>query len=164
MIHEAWGKGNIFLGDLNAQSAAYISGYVVKKMTAKDDLRLQGRYPEFARMSLKPGIGAGAMDDVASALLQYTDEELEDVPGALRHGGKLMPLGRYLRARLRARIGREVKTPEAVQKAVEEAMQPLRDFAFENSRSLRSVVTEFYAPETERLERAFQFFQRSKTL
>lgn len=164
VVAETWGLGNVYVGELNEKSAQYISGYVVKKMTAKDDLRLDGRYPEFARMSLKPGIGAGVMDDVASVLLQYDAEDLEDVPGVLRHGKKMMPLGRYLRKRLRARMGREVSTPAAVSKKMEAALQPLREYAFNNSKSLKSVVAEFYRPETERLERVFELFKGRKVL
>lgn len=164
LVVGTWKFGNIFIGDLNAKSAQYIAGYTVKKMTAKDDLRLDGRYPEFARMSLRPGIGANFMDEVASALLAYGEEELDDVPGVLRHGMKMMPLGRYLRKRLRARIGREVTSPDAVAKKMEEALQPLRTFAFDNSRSLKSVVAEFYRPETERAERVFELFKGRKML
>lgn len=75
-------------------------------MTALDDMRLRGRYPEFARMSLKPGIGSDAMWDVASKLLASLDQRA-DVPSALRQYGKLNPIGRYLRRRLRVLVGRD---------------------------------------------------------
>lgn len=163
-MQESWGLGQIFVGELNEKSAQYIAGYVVKKLTDRDDFRLDGRYPEFARMSLRPGIGAGVMDDLASVLLQYDSEELEDVPTVLRHGMKMMPLGRYLRKRLRLRMDRDEKTPKVVSDARAAEMQPLRVYAFENSLSLRSVMQEFYRPEAERAERLFQLFKGRKTL
>lgn len=104
-IQEAWPYGFVYLGDLTWDSAAYIAGYVTKKMTQKDDPRLQGRFPEFARMSLRPGIGALSVVQVAEALQNKHgwDEILRtgDVPLSLRHGRKNMPLGRYLRVKMR---------------------------------------------------------------
>lgn len=109
LVQEAWGKGHVMLGDLTPHSAQYIVGYVTKKMTAKDDPRLNGRYPEFARMSLRPGIGAVAIDDIAAvikspfALQSLLDDG--DVPNALKIGGRSLPLSRYLRKKLRQVIG-----------------------------------------------------------
>lgn len=163
LVQSCWSHGSIFIGELNSVTAGYISGYVVKKMTSTDDLRLDGRHPEFARMSLRPGIGADMMDEVASVLLQY-DEDLQDVPTALRHGSSMMPLGRYLCQQLRKRMGRDPKSPQVVTEARALEMRPLRDFAFLNSLSFKEVVKEFYAPETERLERVFKIRERSKQL
>lgn len=98
-------------------------------MTKKDDPRLQGRYPEFCRMSLRPGIGADAMHDVASVLLQFNLVDLQgDVPSSLRHGSRLLPLGRYLRRKLRTMVGKDEKAPEIIN----EEMQAL----FEGTRCL----------------------------
>lgn len=104
-VSSAWGMGHVSVDTLLPESAAYVAGYVVKKMTRSDDLRLRGRVPEFARMSLRPGIGADFVDDVASAILRWDDEKSGEVPVALRHGSKLLPLGRYLRTRLKERVG-----------------------------------------------------------
>lgn len=121
-----WGLGNVFLGTLTEQSAAYVAGYVVKKLTAADDVRLNGRRPEFARMSLRPGIGAGFMDEVASVLLEHNlDLTQDDVPSALQHGSRKWPLGTYLRQQLRIRVGLPKKNPNALKK-YEEEMLPLR--------------------------------------
>lgn len=108
-VHSAWGKGRTEVDELNTTTANYICGYTIKKMTSKDDPRLDGRHPEFTRMSLKPGIGADAVADIADALFQPGVMErilsTGDVPHSLRIGGKHMPLGRYLRAKLRDAIG-----------------------------------------------------------
>lgn len=109
VLRDAWGYGLIFSGELTSESAAYIAGYVTKKMTSRDDARLKGRHPEFARMSLRPGIGFNAMTEVAAAIIALN---LDDVPAELRHGKRLMPLGRYLRKKLRERIGREAEAPQ----------------------------------------------------
>lgn len=108
MVRETWGMGHVMLGPLEIGSAQYIAGYVVKKMTNKDDPRLLGRLPEFSRMSLKPGIGATAMEDVAGILNSYHGwDEIHatgDVPVVLQHGGRKYPLGRYLRKKLREQM------------------------------------------------------------
>lgn len=109
-LKSLWGMGHVFAGELTKDSAAYVGGYVTKKMTKADDSRLGGRYPEFARMSLRPGLGAWAMDDLSKVLMS-SDAGVDhlvksgDVPTALRHSGKLLPLGRYLRRKLREALG-----------------------------------------------------------
>lgn len=113
LIRETWGFGLTDNAHLSWDSAHYMSGYVTKKMT-RDTNKVQqeylkGRHPEFARMSLKPGIGAGFMSNVAESLMTdagvLSIEENHDVPTILRHGKKELPLGRYLRKKLRERIG-----------------------------------------------------------
>jgi len=128
---DTWGLGNAYLGQVTDQSAAYTCGYVVKKLTGKEVQDYAGRHPEFSRMSNRPGIGAGFMDEVASTLMQHgLDETLEDVPTVLRHGRLLMPLGRYLTRRLRTRIGRDEKTPQSVLDKRQEELRPMRETAF----------------------------------
>lgn len=109
IVRQTWGRGHIMLGDLTKDSAQYIAGYVTKKMTDKADPRLKGRHPEFARMSLRPGIGALAIEDIALVLTtdHGCDEILNtgDVPQVLMHGSKRWPLGRYLRKKLREHLG-----------------------------------------------------------
>lgn len=100
-------------------------GYVTKKMTKPTDLppALAGLHPEFARMSNRPGIGLNAMWEVADSLMQFNLEKTQaDVPSALRHGARLLPLGRYLRRKLRVMIGREEKAPESVLEELKKEM------------------------------------------
>lgn len=113
---EAWvdrdgeSLGYSYVGDLTPESAAYICGYVTKKLSNRGDENLKGKVKEFARMSLRPGLGAGAMDDVARVLENVgigvdPFKSTGDVPVALRHGRRMLPLGRYLRRLLRANVG-----------------------------------------------------------
>jgi len=125
-IQATWQKGLVHVGTVTADSAGYIAGYTVKKMTSKDDPRLKGRPPEFCRMSLRPGIGAAAMHDFASELMRYNlDETLIDVPTSLKHGKRSLPLGRYLRSKLRLMVGKDGKVPVEARKAYEAEMLPL---------------------------------------
>jgi hypothetical protein len=146
-IQDAWKYGHTYNGQLNKNSAAYIAGYVTKKMTFSDsDLqeklqkltrknknglydesikevqkaidKLQGRKPEFARMSNRPGIAAGAMDFLADVLEDGDISKLaigDDVPDILQTDGKKQPLGRYLKQKLREKLGyEETGCPEKV--------------------------------------------------
>lgn len=118
LVARSWGLGGVDVGELNQQTAQYVAGYVVKKMTKKDDPRLLGRYPEFIRMSLKPGIGALSLQPLADAC-KSSAYALKlaidgDVPPSLLQGKKSMPLGRYLRRKLREKIGRAPETPSSV--------------------------------------------------
>lgn len=124
LIRDTWGLGHILLGSVEKDSASYVAGYTVKKMTGKDDARLLGRHPEFARMSRRPGIGVNAMWEVASSLLSAGAEKfLVDVPSVLSHGTAQMPLGRFLRGKLREMVGRDVKAPQAVLDAMAAELQ-----------------------------------------
>jgi len=109
LIESTWGKGHVHVGDLTKDSSAYVAGYVTKKMTSPTDPRLKGRHPEFARMSLRPGIGATAMHEIANVLTSKHGAEIiinnKDVPNELSHGGKTHPLGRYLKRILRETLG-----------------------------------------------------------
>lgn len=126
-----WKLGHVHVGRISIKSAAYIANYTTKKMTKADDERLQGRYPEFARMSNRPyGIGAGAMFQVASDLLQFDlDKILLDVPLTLRHGTKEWPLAPYLRKKLRVLIGRDERAPDEVLEALLEELRPVQEEA-----------------------------------
>jgi len=131
LFTETWGKGHVYLGTLSEQSAAYTVGYVTKKITnPKGEEELAGRHPEFARMSNRPGLGAHIADEIASTLMHHRLEDvIEDVPLVLRHGKKIYPLGKYIRRRLRTRIGRHPNAPQSILDKMEEEVRPLREAA-----------------------------------
>lgn len=96
-------------------------------MTRADDPRLDGRHPEFARMSLRPGIGLGALDEVAKTLHHFNlDTTQTDVPVSLRHGAKELPLGRYLRRKLRVKLGKPEKAPDEALREYQAQMLDVR--------------------------------------
>lgn len=133
-VRGRWKLGHVLLQPLNEATAQYMCGYVLKKMTSAKDARLAGRLPEFARMSLRPGIGADAIPDVASAMMQYRlEEKMVDVPQSLAHGKKELPLGRYLRRRLRLQCGLPENAPAEVIEALRQGLLPVFDYARANT-------------------------------
>lgn len=114
LIDIAWGLGRTSIAELTMERANYVAGYVTKKMTDANDDRLQGRTPEFARMSLRPGIGSPSVQQIADALSSRNGwdeiDRLGDVPTVLRHGPSNYPLGRYLRQKLREAMSFDVES------------------------------------------------------
>lgn len=108
-VQRCWKYGNVDVQVAGFLSTAYVAGYVTKKMTGKDDPRLAGRHPEFARMSLKPGIGVPGLWGIMQWL--YSDQGAafigrnHDVPKVVRFEGAIYPLGRYLVQCLRNEFG-----------------------------------------------------------
>lgn len=173
IVRETWRYGHVLVAELNAASANYIAGYVTKKMVHIDDPRLDGRPPEFARMSLRPGLGVSAMHEVASQLLKFDlDETQADVPSALRHGGRLLPLGRHLRRQLRTMVGKDAAAPEATLNAQKEKLQHVFEAAKAASPiggEVRRIVTrEMLAAESDQavrnMEARSKIFKQRKTL
>lgn len=69
-LERLWGLGYCVVGMVTKQSAGYVARYCMKKVTG--DLaegHYKGRTPEFARMSLKPGIGAKFFEKYTSDIL-----------------------------------------------------------------------------------------------
>lgn len=129
MVRDAWGYGHVFLGSVEPKSVGYVVEYVTKNMRRTDDARLCGRWPEFARMSLRPGLGYDALWEVADTIMRYgLDKKLADVPTGSRVGAHVKPYGRYLRKKLRGMIGRDEKAPEG--SFNDEEMLALYEIAF----------------------------------
>lgn len=106
VVKKCWQFGYTMTGTLTLHSAQYIAGYVTKKLTTPNDVRLKGRQPEFARMSLRPGIGALSVPSLVETVATKSVYDCViavtgDIPTSVRTGGKILPLGRYLRRKIR---------------------------------------------------------------
>lgn len=167
LVQDTWGQGNILVGQLEQASAQYLVGYVIKKMTSMNDHRLLGRHPEFARMSLKPGIGAHAMSAVAATVDRFNLDKLEgDVPSALRHGKKILPLGRYLRRKLRLALDLPPDCPEHVQKKISEEMLSLYEASINSAEFLspKQALLQKDAQKAASVEARLRIFKKRENL
>ena len=170
-VGRTWTFGSVDLGEVNKESAGYLCGYTVKKMTAPDDVRLNGRHPEFSRQSngggrngeKLGGIGAGAMIDVAADILG--SEKItgpHDVPFNIRHGGENMPMGRYLRGILKQRLGYE-KTQSQVEANLQAAkMLPLRMRSRDSTAGFKATLLESTHHVRERIHKREKLFNQGK--
>lgn len=102
IIEKSWtfegcSMGMVKVGDLNAHSARYISGYIVKGMNKKNEFTkdfLKGRRPEFQRMSRRPGIGYEAMKLISEKCKKNGVTNVSEV----MIGRRRVKLGRYLQS------------------------------------------------------------------
>lgn len=108
MVEKAWNQGFVYVGDLTKDSARYITGYCVKKLTKKENPKLHGKDPEFMRSSKqKGGIGLSTIIKIATKIRQDRnyDPETSPIIRTLNHGKKELPLGRYLTQKLNDALG-----------------------------------------------------------
>lgn len=150
VIHDAWGLGNTLTAEFTRKTAQYTAGYVLKKLTARDDPRLQGKTPEFARQSLRPGIGALAVPTLAAALPAETP--LHD-GRIIRINAKKEHIGPYLFRKL---LEARTSDAKAVQLSKDEASM---------ARSLEMLAMHEIEGETT-IRKSFQksIFQKIATL
>lgn len=106
-------------------------------MTKKEDARLAGRHPEFSRQSRRPGVGAPAVADLALEIEKWvTPTDLVDVPMAVLHGKSPLPLGRFMRNKLRLSLGLPEGAPdEVLRQAWAEQVLPVLKMAKASSAS-----------------------------
>lgn len=163
IISTTWNMGRSNNLPFYPEAGGYISGYVTKKWTSPDHPSLAGKYPEFTRMSKNPGIGAGALDDVASQLLTYGLETMSDVPSTLRFGGKLMPIGRYLRNHLRLLVGKpKGASPTTIQEQANE-LRAMREAAWKDQIPLKEfIITQNQQARITLEQREKRFSKREK--
>ena len=109
-------KGYTSLSPADATRIRYCMGYTTKKLTAKSDRRLEGRYPEFSRQSRKPPIGAQGIAEILDTMCSRAGSHQivreRDVPSMYRYDGKIYPIGRYWRNWLRTQYGYPTKKAE----------------------------------------------------
>lgn len=164
LVGRTWGLGDVQVGNLEDDSAGYLAGYVTKKMTRYDDPRLRGRWPEFSRMSLRPGIGHDFMWESASAFLEFNLVAQPDVPSGLRHGNKVYPLGRYLQRRYRKFVGRDEKAPDATIEKIQAEVQSVREAAFDASKPFAQALKEDRKGQAAKMKTRSEIFKQRKSL
>lgn len=110
-INNSWHYGFTQIGDISKDSAAYIAGYCVKKLTARNDPYvdiLSQVQPEFTTMSKQQGgIGLPAIKKLAEILKNNKFFDKKKILKQLSIGGKIYPLGRYLMNKLMDELGQE---------------------------------------------------------
>ena len=152
LVEKTWGQGHVMLGSLTLASAQYIAGYVTKKMTKPDDPRLNGKHPEFSRMS--QGIGRGAVPLISQSLqgVNYDCRTISDVPHVLFHGVRSLPLDRYLRRRLIPSLGLPNPASDSVLEKIRYDTLREADAALEAYTKMQNLLSRHvdYPPDTPR--------------
>ncbi len=171
--------GHVHIGEFNRTTANYTVGYTVKKMTSKYDSRLKGRTPEFGGSSLRPGLGAPAMEVIINTLYEnnHAYQELlttQDVPSLIKVGNRTIFLDRYLRNKIREGIGMpENWNQDAKQALSDQTDHPLS--AMQRDANFTKKTTELYTTKKEiyqkltiqnirKIKKKIQITQSGKTL
>lgn len=145
----------------------YIAGYTIKKLTNGKDEKtneaLEGRHPEFARMSLRPAIGAPAMQQIAEDMVRSGVCEMwEDVPPALWYGTRSLPLSRTMRKHLRKHLGRSDEAPLSAQKRRIDELQELRETT--GALTPKQALAQKNEGKLHQIEAKQAFYKKGKTL
>lgn len=163
-IGKAWEKGLIDIVSFNEYTAQYIAGYTIKKMTRHGDKRLGGRHPEFARMSLKPGIGGLSLGPIVEFVSSRQGAaevaRTNAIPSEIRMGRKKFPLGKYLRTRIATAAGYDPSKVVRVSKQSSELMA--MENAFPETRGKKASKREAQNLRAESMAR-FTFQRRKIT-
>jgi hypothetical protein len=167
-LRASWDKGFVYNGTLTKDSAQYIAGYVTKKMTNKNNPKVQeflnGRHPEFARMSNRPGIGAPALDTIQQILETEHGcdllHELNDVPDMIEIGGQQMLLGSYLKNKLREKMGvsdevKEKKLSFLQEEKIEEYLSYRQETPWFQALSQKEFLIEKHIQKTRNVEKRY---------
>lgn len=116
-FQKAWPHGFTKAGEVTPKSAAYIAGYCTKKMTNAEDERLDGKHPEFTRMSKRPPLGQTGMNRILETLYSRHGskmlEKMGDVPHLYRIDNRIYPISRYYVNWMRQQLGIDKPNPEA---------------------------------------------------
>lgn len=145
-LEKAWPFGRVQSVELNEKTAAYVAGYVAKKYENLNDRRLEGKFPEFTRMSNRPGIGLEAARLMADQLVKDGASrglvKAGDVPSEVRINGRMMPLGRYLRDVIRENVGWEkgMPVPAKLKVSLERSLMTSEDLRDEAKRRRNSAA------------------------
>lgn len=163
LIQALWPFGHIKGGRAEEKSLQYCAGYVTKKIT-KNYPGLE-KHHEFSRMSLRPGIGVPALPELADITLRDGIIETRgDVPAAVRISGKILPLGRTLRQKLRLQCGLAANAPAATLDALQEELSPLREAAFNASSSLKGLIIDLHKGSVQSIETRARIWKKRSTL
>lgn len=119
---EAWtidghSRGFIYSGTVEPGSISYTLGYMMKRLTKKGDERLNGKAPEFAIMSRKPGLGYGVVKRFVDAYKTVPGKaalkKRNWIEERFRSAGRNYPIGRYLKSNVLKELGFESGNIEA---------------------------------------------------
>lgn len=110
MVESTWGKGFVTMSEIIPQRAAYVAQYTLKKNWKWLEGQHSAVIPEFSRQSRMPGIGAlnivmRYLEDLCTT--KHGAEYIANTADVFRNieiDGKNLPLGEYLRGKLRERL------------------------------------------------------------
>lgn len=135
-IEKIWGKGQITVGEVTWNSAAYVARYVMKKQKGKGSKRyyqLLNIEPEFVRMSRKPGIAYKYFEENKEKIYEADEIIINNKKGEAKI---IKPCKYYDRLY-------DLDSPEAM-KAIKERRKELAEISEKNRLSKTDLDKETY--------------------
>jgi hypothetical protein len=130
LVARRWPHGFFDIKPAAVEHARYSVGYVAKKLTKPDLPALDGRHPEFARMSRRPAVGTFGLEFLKTWLQSEAGREYVakhgDVPLCIRkppsegRKGSTVPLGRTMVRKLREFAGLPASSAERSERYLDE--------------------------------------------
>lgn len=165
-LESYWFKGFSYFGDISKDSAKYIVGYCVKKLTDRKDERLHGLNKEFMTCSKQDGgLGLKAIKKIAKQLKQSGFYNGHTIRSFLSSKQKNMPLGRYLLKKLAEELGTDSK--QLIKEYYSYADEFVENFYPEDSSNfsqyMLNILESSYGKRKSR-EKKQKIFQQDKTL
>lgn len=140
-IQKIWGKGQITVGEVTWNSAAYVARYVMKKRKGKESkkyYKLLNVEPEFVRMSRKPGIAYKYFEEHKDEIYEADEIIINNKKGEAK---VIKPSKYYDRLY-------DLDSPEAM-KAIKERRKKMAEISEKNKLSKTSLDKETYLAQCE---------------
>lgn len=164
-IRDSWRfcdpKFGVHIGELNKDSARYITGYVTKKYTDQDPVNY-GKRKEFALMSKQEGgIGYPAIKRMAETISKNPMYD-GNIIRELKYGKtKRMPLGRYLTQKMAEELQ---ISPSKIQEEFWEYQQEMLDKHLENGTYFYDSIVNEKRQERINKETRFKIYRSRRSL
>lgn len=127
-INSLWHyQGRVLVSDVTWESCAYVARYAVKKLGPKPDMTRMGLYPEFIRMSRRPGIGGDFFEKHSNRFLQGDSIPLPSLPDQARPHSAQAP--RFFMDKLAEIDPSAVAKVKAIRRECREAVNRLHQFS-----------------------------------
>lgn len=131
-------KGWVKIDQLTRERAGYIAGYCTKKLTNAKDPSLNGRHPEFFRVSRRPPLGSAGMHYIRDTFFTDAGSRIiaasGGIPRRFKLGGKSYPYSAYWTKWLQNATGYpmvdipdETLLPDAIRDEQERQIQAFHD-------------------------------------
>lgn len=161
-LRSVWQRGQVYLGEVSVESAAYVASYTIKGWTKEEEVP-EFLTPEFTAKSR--GIGHDFAWELASNLLE-TDHPV--VPFSVRHNGRFWPLGRYIREKVSLYTGglplekapQDQKLPALSEAIYSDVKVP----AFRKAATLREAVIQTRYHKAEQIKRNIERRRKDRIL
>lgn len=125
-----WGRGRVLVANVSWETCAYVARYILKKQSTKesDFYEMFNIYPEFTRMSRKPGIARQWFEDHPNEV--YPEDRIHL---AMKNSGKTIRPPKYYDKLYDAEYPEQMKKIKAQRREIAESLQKIKADSYSGS-------------------------------